>query len=202
MKLYKFYAPEIEGMTPNSAFAPDYSARLIAWTNVKKYRNWFVRSRIKGTYTEIVSEVDEYSDEFEEIQISYQERELYPFRLKVGNDAAMGAILPRITNDMILDGSISILKSQLSMIYDIKAIRLEVFQPEMREALYKLSYDILADDIRDEFSIDIEGVRDGHIPLFWFYLFMEYNYLDIDGVIEVSNHILKYLDEQEEYDEE
>lgn len=200
MKVYKFYAPELEVPISN-AFMPDYMTRLLGWTTVKKYRNWFVRSRLKGTFSEIVTEMEPDSDEWEELQVDAGDSELIPVRLKSDNNAVIGAVISRIMHTALDMTSMMQLQTNIFSMYDIKKIPEKMFTKSFQKDLYTLSYDILLDDTGDDFSIEAENIRDGDIPIFWHYLFMNYKYLDIDGMLEVSKSILKYLDSQEEEEE-
>ena len=93
---------------------------------------------------------------------------------------------------------IIISKTNISTLYDIKHIPEKMLTRSFQKDLHILSYDIICDDTCDGFSIEAENIRNGDIPKFWHYLFMNYPYLDIDGMLNVSKNILKYLDSLEE----
>lgn len=200
MKIYKFYSPEIKDNISCEAFMPEYDTRLLGWTSSKKYREWFKRTRLKGTYDEVISDVEKNSYEWEDLEVDYGDYQLITKRLKNDNRAEIGVILPRIA-EVILDSTeLSTLQSSIQMVFPIKRIPDGMMSASLREHLGVLSYDILCDETGDDFTLDAEGVRNGYIPAFWYYLFSNYEYLDIDGVLETSKQILKYLDEIEEDD--
>ena len=89
-------------------------------------------------------------------------------------------------------------QTNISALYDIKHIPKKMLTRSFQKDLYILSYDIICDVTCNGFSIEAENIRNGDIPKFWHYLFMNYPYLDIDGMLNVSKNILKYLDSSEE----
>lgn len=198
MKIYKFYSPEIESGIACEAFMPEYRTRLLGWTHSKKYREWFKKSRLKGTYDEVVSEIEKNSYEWEDLEVEYGDYQLITKRLKNDNKAEIGVVLPRIAEVALDVTQLSNLQSCIQMVYSVKRIPYKMLSSSMRKHLSTLSYDILCDDTGDEFTLNAEGVRDGYIPEFWYYLFTNYEYLDIDGILETSKQILKYLDEIED----
>lgn len=202
MKVYKFYSPEMETTISSSEFMPEYKTRLLGWTNEKKYRNWFIRTRLPGTFNEIISEIDPDSDDWEELQIEHDDKQLIATKLKIDNNASMGVVIPRIVQASLEIPGMIQFQTSLSMIYDLIKIPERILSEPFQKALTTLSYDIICDDTGDDFSLEAEDVRNGTIPIFWHYLFMDYKYLDVDGIVETSKYILKYLEKQEEEDEE
>lgn len=202
MKVYKFYSPDPNIKAQADAFKPDKNRRLLGWTKNKKYRKWFARSRNEESYKEIVTDVDEDSEEWEVFQLASQEKELIPKILKSDNNAVIGVVMSREIENMLAAMGINDLKLYLQDIFSIKGVPpLNVFTSPMQKALRRLSYDIICDTLRDTFSLEIEGLRDGRIPEFWYFLFLEYPYINVDGTLDVSDDILEYLDDSEEDDD-
>ena len=197
MKVYKFYSPE-PNISNNGIFMPDYMTRLLGWTTVKKYRNWFIASRLKGTFNEIISDIEPDSEEWDELEVEAGDFELIPKRLKSDNNAVIGAVISRIMDAALDMTSMLQFQTNISTLYDIKHIPEKILTRSFQKDLHILSYDIICDDTCDGFSIEAENIRNGDIPKFWHYLFMNYPYLDIDGTLNVSKNILKYLDSLEE----
>ena len=197
MKVYKVYSPE-PNISNNGIFMPDYMTRLLGWTTVKKYRNWFIASRLKGTFNEIISDIEPDSEEWDELEVEAGDFELIPKKLKSDNNAVIGAVISRIMDAALDMTSMLQFQTNISTLYDIKHIPEKILTRSFQKDLHILSYDIICDDTCDGFSIEAENIRNGDIPKFWHYLFMNYPYLDIDGMLNVSKNILKYLDSLEE----
>lgn len=197
MKVYKFYSPELNIANSNE-FMPEYMTRLLGWTTVKKYRNWFIASRLKGTFNEIISDIEPDSEEWDELEVEAGDFELIPKKLKSDNNAVIGAVISRIMDAALDMTSMLQFQTNISALYNIKHIPEKMLTRSFQKDLYILSYDIICDDTCDGFSIEAENIRNGDIPKFWHYLFMNYPYLDIDGMLNVSKNILKYLDSLEE----
>ena len=197
MKVYKFYSPELN-ISNSNEFMPEYMTRLLGWTTVKKYRNWFIASRLKGTFNEIISDIEPDSEEWDELEVEAGDFELIPKKLKSDNNAVIGAVISRIMDAALDMTSMLQFQTNISALYDIKHIPKKILTRSFQKDLYILSYDIICDDACEGFSIEAENIRNGDIPKFWHYLFMNYPYLDIDGTLSVSKNILKYLDSLEE----
>ena len=114
------------------------------------------------------------------------------------NNAVIGAVISRIMDAALDMTSMLQFQTNISALYDIKHIPKKILTRSFQKDLYILSYDIICDDACEGFSIEAENIRNGDIPKFWHYLFMNYPYLDIDGTLSVSKNILKYLDSLEE----
>ena len=203
MKLYKFYSPDPNIKAPADAFKPDKTRRLLGWTKNKKYRKWFTKSRNKDSYREIVTDVDEDSEEWEVFQLSSQEQELIPKSLKSDNNAVIGVVMSREVENMLVTMGISDLKLYLQDVFNIRGVPpLNVFTNPMQKALRTVSYDIICDTLRDTFSLEIEGLRGGRIPEFWYFLFLEYPNINVDGTLDVSDNILKYINDDDDEDDD
>lgn len=197
MKVYKFYSPE-PNISNNGIFMPDYMTRLLGWTTVKKYRNWFIASRLKGTFNEIVSDIEPDSEEWDELETEAGDFELVPTKLKSDNNAVIGAVISRVMDAVLDMTDIPQFQTNISSLYNIKYIPEKILTRSFQKDLYILSYDIICDSTCNEFSIKAKNIRNGDIPKFWNYLFMNYPCIDVDGTLKVSKNILKYLDSLEE----